>query len=109
MLFFFSSRRRHTRSTRDWSSDVCSSDLEVLEQVREELTDWRGCGMSVMEVSHRSKAFLGVAQEAEGLLRELLAVPAHYKVLFMQGGATGQFSAIPLNLASAASTVDYVN
>jgi len=83
--------------------------LEVLEQVREELTDWRGLGMSVMEVSHRSKAFIGVAQEAESLLRELLAVPAHYKVLFLQGGATGQFSAIPLNLAAADSTVDYVN
>jgi phosphoserine aminotransferase len=83
--------------------------LEVLQQVRDELIDWRGSGMSVMEVSHRSKAFIGVAQEAEGLLRELLGVPASYKVLFLQGGATGQFSAIPLNLTSADSTVDYIN
>jgi phosphoserine aminotransferase len=83
--------------------------LEVLEQAREELVDWRGSGMSVMEVSHRSKAFIAVAQEAESLLRELLAVPAHYKVLFLQGGATGQFSAIPMNLATSESTVDYVN
>jgi len=83
--------------------------LEVLQQVREELTDWRGSGMSVMEVSHRSKAFIEVAQEAEGLLRELLQVPASYKVLFLQGGATGQFSAIPLNLTSADSTADYIN
>jgi phosphoserine aminotransferase len=65
--------------------------------------------MSVMEVSHRSKAFIGVAQEAENLLRELLGVPANYKVLFLQGGATGMFSAIPLNLTSADSTVDYIN
>jgi phosphoserine aminotransferase len=83
--------------------------LEVLQQVRDELTDWRGSGMSVMEVSHRSKDFIGVAQEAESLLRELLGVPANYKVLFLQGGATGQFSGIPLNLANADSTVDYVN
>ena len=83
--------------------------LEVLQQVRDEMLDWRGSGMSVMEISHRSKAFIGVAQEAENLLRELLGVPANYKVLFLQGGATGQFSAIPLNLASADSTVDYIN
>jgi phosphoserine aminotransferase len=83
--------------------------VEVLEQVREELTDWHGCGMSVMEVSHRSKAFVAVAQEAEQRLRELLAVPAHYQVLFLQGGATGQFAAVPMNLARADSTVDYLN
>jgi phosphoserine aminotransferase len=83
--------------------------LEVLQQTREELLDWHGCGMSVMEISHRSKAFIGVAQEAESTLRELLGVPAGYKVLFLQGGATGQFSAIPLNLATADSTVDYIN
>jgi phosphoserine aminotransferase len=83
--------------------------LEVLEQAREELTDWRGCGMSVMEISHRSKAFIGVAQEAEAVLRELLAIPSSYKVLFLQGGATAQFSAIPLNLTTPESTVDYIN
>ncbi len=83
--------------------------LEVLEQARDELTDWRGSGMSVMEISHRSKAFMGVAQEAENLLRELLGVPSGYKVLFLQGGATGQFSAIPMNLTAADSSVDYLN
>ena len=83
--------------------------LEVLEQARDELTDWRGSGMSVMEISHRSKAFLAVAAEAEADLRELLGIPGSYKVLFMQGGATGQFSAIPLNLTHAESSVDYVN
>jgi phosphoserine aminotransferase len=81
----------------------------VLEQARDELLDWRDSGMSVMEISHRSKAFMGVAEEAEALLRELLSVPANYKVLFLQGGATGQFAAIALNLARADSTVDYLN
>src|SRR5882672_2073747 len=83
--------------------------LEVLEQARAEMTDWNGSGMSVMEVSHRSKPFVAVAQTAEADLRALLAVPSNYKVLFVQGGATGQFSAIPMNFASAESTVDYVN
>jgi phosphoserine aminotransferase len=83
--------------------------LEVLEQAQAEMTDWRNGGMSVMEISHRSKAFIAVAAEAEADLRELLAIPANYKVLFLQGGATGMFSAIPMNLATAESTVDYVN
>ena len=83
--------------------------LEVLEQARSELCNWHNSGMSVMEISHRSKAFVAVAQEAETLLRELLGVPSYYKVLFLQGGATGQFSAIPMNLAAPDSVVDYVN
>src|SRR5215469_3767953 len=64
--------------------------------------------MSVMEISHRSKAFLAVAREAEELLRELLEVPAAYRVLFLQGGATGQFAAVPMNLAAAGGSADYV-
>ena len=83
--------------------------LEVLEQVRAELTDWGGSGMSVMEVSHRSKAFVAVAERAEADLRELMGIPANYKVLFLQGGASGQFSAIPMNLTRPDSTVDFVN
>ncbi len=83
--------------------------LEVLEQAREELLDWKGTGMSVMEVSHRSKAFIEVGREAEALLRELLAIPEHYKVIFLQGGATGQFSALPMNLTTPESVVDFVN
>jgi phosphoserine aminotransferase len=83
--------------------------LEVLTQAQAEMTDWKSSGMSVMEVSHRSKAFIAVAQEAEADLRELLNIPANYKVLFLQGGATGMFSAIPMNLATADATVDYVN
>ncbi|MGH8304938.1 MAG: 3-phosphoserine/phosphohydroxythreonine transaminase, partial [Steroidobacteraceae bacterium] len=68
----------------------------------------QGSGSSVMEISHRGKPFLAVARQAESALRELLAVPAHYKVLFLQGGATAQFAAVPLNLADADSTVDYL-
>jgi phosphoserine aminotransferase len=83
--------------------------LEVLEQARAEMTDWRGTGMSVMEMSHRGKAFVSIAQQAEADLRELLAIPANYKVLFLQGGATGQFAAIPMNLAAADATADYIN
>ncbi|MBM4213016.1 MAG: 3-phosphoserine/phosphohydroxythreonine transaminase [Gammaproteobacteria bacterium] len=83
--------------------------LPVLEQARDELLDWQGSGMSVMEVSHRSKAFVAVAQQAEQDLRDLLSIPANYKVLFLQGGATGQFTAIPLNLAGPEATADYLN
>jgi phosphoserine aminotransferase len=83
--------------------------LEVLQQVQAELPDWQSSGMSVMEISHRSKAFIRVAEQAEQDLRALLAVPANYKVLFLQGGASGQFAAIPMNLAGADATVDYVN
>ena len=82
--------------------------LPVLEQARDELLDWQG-GMSVMEISHRSKPFMAVAERAESDLRDLLAVPAAYRVLFMQGGATAQFSAVPLNLAHPDAAADYVN
>jgi phosphoserine aminotransferase len=83
--------------------------LEVLEQVRSELTDWHGLGSSVMEASHRSKAFIDVAESAESDLRELLGIAANYRVLFMQGGASAQFSAVPLNLASAEGVADYLD
>jgi len=80
----------------------------VLEQARAELTDWGGSGMSVMEVSHRSKEFVAVANELEALLAELLALPAGYRIVLLQGGATAQFAGVPLNLATAGSTADYV-
>jgi phosphoserine aminotransferase len=83
--------------------------LEVLEQARDELLDWHGSGMSVLEVSHRGKAFQSVAADLEASLRELLGVPAGYRVVFLQGGASAQFAGIPLNLTTAESTVDYVN
>jgi len=82
---------------------------EVLEQARDELLDWNRSGMSVMEISHRGKPFMRVAAEAEADLRELLAVPRNYKILFMQGGASAQFSLVPLNLTRSGSAVDYVD
>lgn len=83
--------------------------LEVLEQARDDLLDWQDDGMSVMEVSHRGKAFMQVAAEAEADLRDLMAIPDNYKVLFLHGGASAQFALVPMNLATALSTVDYVN
>ena len=81
----------------------------VLEQAREELLDWNHGGTSVMEVSHRGKAFIEVAAQAEADLRELLSVPAGYRVLFLQGGASAQFALIPMNLATAESRLDYLD
>ncbi|BBL74374.1 3-phosphoserine/phosphohydroxythreonine transaminase [Methylomagnum ishizawai] len=81
----------------------------VLAKARDELLDWGGTGMSVMEMSHRSKAYVGIAEQAEADFRELLAVPADYKVLFLPGGATGQFAAIPMNLLRGKTKTCYVN
>jgi phosphoserine aminotransferase len=80
----------------------------VLERARDELLDWRGSGMSVMEVSHRGKDFIELAAKSEKTLRELLAIPDNYRVLFLQGGATLQFAAVPLNLAGPDAVADYV-
>jgi len=93
----------------NFSAGPAALPAEVLEQLRDEMLEWRGSGMSVMEMSHRGKDFVGIAERAEADLRELLAVPSNYKVLFLQGGATGQFAAIPLNLTTADSVADYVN
>src|SRR5260370_2656944 len=82
---------------------------EVLEQAEGELLDWRQSGVSGMEISERSEAFMQVGAEAEADLRELLSMPRNYKVLFLQGGASAQFALVPLNLAAPQSTVDYVN
>jgi phosphoserine aminotransferase len=83
--------------------------LEVMEQAQGELLDWHHSGMSVMEISHRSTAFMQVASEAEADLRDLLSMPHNYRVLFLQGGASAQFSLVPMNLAAPHSTVDYIN
>ena len=81
----------------------------VLRQAAEEMLDWRGSGMGVMEMSHRGKEFIAIAAEAEALLRELLAVPADYKVLFMQGGAIAQNAIVPMNLLRGRAGADYVD
>ncbi|TAJ53182.1 MAG: 3-phosphoserine/phosphohydroxythreonine transaminase [Nevskiaceae bacterium] len=80
----------------------------VLKQVQEELLDWRGAGMGVMEMSHRDKEFMSIASQCEADLREVMAVPANYKVLFMQGGATAQFGIVPQNLLRGKAAADYV-
>ena len=98
-----------TRRVFNFSAGPAALPTEVLEQLRDEMLDWHGQGMSVMEMSHRGKAFVGIAQQAEADLRELLGVPSNYKVLFLQGGATAQFAAIPMNLAAPGATADYVN
>ncbi|MFW1677525.1 3-phosphoserine/phosphohydroxythreonine transaminase [Pontibacter sp. JAM-7] len=81
----------------------------VLERAQQELLDWHGKGLSIMEMSHRSQEFVSVAEQAEQDLRDLLAIPQNYKVLFLQGGATSQFSMVPLNLLGGNSHADYLN
>jgi len=91
----------------NFSAGPAALPLEVLEQARDEMLDWHGCGMSVMEMSHRGKDFAAIIETVEADLRELLAVPDNYKVLFLQGGATQLFSQIPLNL-TAGGSADYL-
>lgn len=83
--------------------------VEVMQQARAEFTDWHGKGISVMEMSHRSDDFISIAEQAERDLRELLLIPGHYKVLFLQGGATSQFAMAPLNLLRDKKTADYLH
>ncbi|MDH4290354.1 MAG: 3-phosphoserine/phosphohydroxythreonine transaminase [Aquincola sp.] len=81
----------------------------VLRRAAEEMLDWHGSGMSVMEMSHRGREFIGIAAKAEADLRELLAVPSNYKVLFMQGGAIGENAVVPMNLLRGKSSIDFVD
>lgn len=81
----------------------------VLKQASQEMLDWHGKGLSVMEMSHRSPEFVGIAERAEQTLRALLGIPQEYAVLFLQGGASLQFSAVPLNLLGSHKRADYVN
>ncbi len=91
----------------NFSAGPAALPEEVLRQAQEELLDWHGAGYSVMEMSHRGKEFAGIIAQAEADLRELLGVPANYKVLFLQGGATLQFAQIPMNLLAGRSA-DYI-
>ncbi len=81
----------------------------VLQRAQVEMLDWNNSGCSVMEISHRGKDFMGIAKQAQDDLREIMAIPDNYEVLFLQGGASQQFSAIPINLLNGARTADYVN
>src|SRR3989440_4698212 len=82
---------------------------EVLVQARDEMLDWHGSGMSVMEMSHRGKEFISIADQAEADLRELLSIPANYKVLFLQGGAIGENAIVPMNMLRGRTGADYIN
>jgi phosphoserine aminotransferase len=93
----------------NFSAGPATLPAAVLSRARDELTDWHGSGMSVMEMSHRGKDFMSIAQQAEADLRELLAIPADYHVLFLQGGATSQFSMVPMNLLRGRQQADYIN
>lgn len=82
---------------------------EVLEQARDEMVDWHGSGMSIMEMSHRGKEFMSVAEKTEADFRSLMGISDDYKVLFLQGGASMQFAMIPMNLLRGKESADYIN
>jgi phosphoserine aminotransferase len=92
----------------NFSAGPAMLPAEVLSRAGDEMLDWRGSGMSVMEMSHRGPEFISIAEEAEADLRELLAIPANYKLLFLQGGATLQFAQVPMNLLRGKTKADYV-
>jgi phosphoserine aminotransferase len=93
----------------NFSSGPAMLPAEVLKLAQQELCDWHGLGTSVMEISHRGKEFIQVAEEAEKDFRDLLNIPSNYKVLFCHGGGRGQFAGVPLNLLGDKTTADYVD
>ncbi|MDD3609637.1 MAG: 3-phosphoserine/phosphohydroxythreonine transaminase [Halothiobacillaceae bacterium] len=93
----------------NFSAGPAMLPAEVLERAREEMLDWHGSGMSVMEMSHRGKEYVSIAEKAEADLRELMKVPANYKILFLQGGASSQFSMVPMNILRGKTSADYLN
>lgn len=82
----------------NFSAGPAALPKEVLQQARDEMLDWHGSGMSVMEMSHRGKEFMSIIEDLENDLRNLAGIPSNYKVLFLQGGASSQFAMIPMNL-----------
>ncbi len=92
----------------NFSAGPSTLPLKVLETAAAEMTDYHGSGQSVMEMSHRSPVYEAIIQEAESLLRQTLQIPDNYKVLLVQGGASNQFSAVPLNLMTGSGKADYV-
>ncbi|MBQ0724763.1 MAG: 3-phosphoserine/phosphohydroxythreonine transaminase [Cycloclasticus sp.] len=93
----------------NFSAGPAAVPLEVLQKAQSEMLDWHGSGMSVMEMSHRGKDYISIAEKAEADVRELMNIPSNYKVLFLQGGATLQFSMVPMNLLGSKSKACYVN
>jgi phosphoserine aminotransferase len=98
-----------THRIHNFSAGPCTLPLEVLEQVADQFPDYAGEGMSIVEMSHRSKTVAGVFEEAQSLVRELLAVPEDMHVLFLGGGATFQFGMIPMNLLQGGKSADYTH
>jgi phosphoserine aminotransferase len=96
-----------TQRPYNFSAGPAAMPLEVLQQAATDMLDWQGSGMSVMEMSHRGKEFMSICEAAEADLRELLAVPAHFRILFMQGGGLAENAIVPLNL-SRGGVVDFV-
>ena len=95
--------------THNFSAGPAALPTDVLAQAAEEMLDFQGSGMSVMEMSHRSKTFVDIAATAEQDLRDLFAISDDYHVLFLQGGATGQFASVPMNLTNPDDTIDFVD
>ena len=93
----------------NFSAGPAALPLEILQQAQAELVDWHGSSMSVMEMSHRGKEYMNIQAEAEADLRELMGIPASYKVLFLQGGASLQFAMVPMNLLRGKASADYLN
>ena len=96
-----------TKRVYNFNPGPAALPYEVLQQAQLEMLDYKGTGMSVMEISHRSKEFESIIQTAEADLRELLGIPSNYKVLFLQGGASLQFAMLPMNLRATGSA-DYI-
>src|SRR3954468_19305025 len=92
----------------NFSAGPAMLPAEVMARAADEMLDWRGSGMSVMEMSHRGKEFMGIQAETEATLRELLAIPSNYKVLFLQGGAIAENAIVPMNLIGRSGRADYV-
>lgn len=93
----------------NFSAGPAALPESVLARAQAEMLDWHGAGMSVMEMSHRGKEFMGIAEQAETDLRELMSIPDNYKVLFLQGGASSQFAMVPMNLTGSKGKADYIN
>jgi phosphoserine aminotransferase len=93
----------------NFSAGPATLPESVLRQAADEMLDWRGSGMSVMEMSHRGKEFIAIHAEAESLLRELMGIPANYKVLFLQGGAIGENAIVPMNMLRGRAGADYID
>ena len=93
----------------NFSAGPAALPEEVLKQAQQDMLDWQGSGMSVMEMSHRGKAFMSIAEKAEADLRDIMAIPDNYRVLFLQGGASSQFAMVPINLLRDNGRADYIN